>query len=654
MRETGIGITEPLWFIGVVENNVDERLEGRVQVRAFNVHGTVDDIPSENLPWAIPISGNYSPNNPPPPLNSWVFGFFIDGRDAQQPMIIGLIPTQMTEPVNPRVTGWGRIPNSAPSDYDRLALGSRARDFGQPQLSRLARGENIEETYVVAQEANRIKGVSSTPGQPTWDEPGSAYAAQYPFNRVIETASGHSIEIDDTPGAERIMVFHRSGSFVQIDSRGTRVDKTVSDNYEINQINSHVYIGGRSVVTIEGDSHVVVKGNKTEEIFGNYRQLIHGNHEISVAGQMNLNASDEIQARAAKLRIEANLSGIDIKSAKQINVESMESTHLKSNISVFVSSKEDINLKSEKNINVESSDITNIKSKNINIQASENTNMKGETLKIGGGSKISLNASLVAIDDIVQMANSQSDAPGDAESSIAANPASSVEMPEPVAKATPSTNGRIGSYRNLSSIGTSGFVSGDDTDQTAQGMSSQPGVGDTSSGVPEYIRPLLNLIAQAESQGSGGYNAYNRGTIGNRVLPANERIDFSTMRISELQRRQSLPIDNPERIFAAGRYQIIPSTLNENLRRANITSNDFFTPEVQDKLAVQLLISAGLNRYMTGAIGKDVFGNNISRVWAGLPVVSGPRAGFSFYGGANRSNVSVSAVNNALEIIPVG
>jgi hypothetical protein len=650
MRETGMGITNPLWFVGVVENNVDERLEGRVQVRAFNIHGTVDQIPSENLPWAIPISGNYNPNNPPPPLNSWVFGFFIDGRDAQQPMIIGLIPTQMTEAVNPRVTGWGRIPNSAPSDYDRLAPGSRARDFGQPQMSRLARGENIEETYVVAQEANRIRNIQSTPGQPRWEEPGAAYAAQYPFNRVIETSSGHSIEIDDTPGAERIMVHHKSGSFVQIDSRGTRVDKTVSDNYEINQINSHVYVGGRSVVTIEGDSHVVVKGNKTEEIFGNYRQLIHGNHEISVAGQMNLNASDEIQARAAKIRIQSNVSGIDVKSAKTIKLESGESTHLKSEDSIFINSKNSTNMKSDVSISIQSTEALNVKAKIIKQESSEGFDIKGENVKIGGGSKVSINASLVALDDIIQLANSQSDVPEESADAQPAETAQASDMPEPVEKSIPSTNGGIGTYRNLSSIGSTGLVSSDDTDSGAGTGQAVQGT-QTSENTPESLRPLLNLIAQVESQGSGGYNAYNRGTIGNRVLSANERIDFSNMRISELQRRQSLPIENPERIFAAGRYQIIPSTLNETLRRTGITPDQFFSPDVQDRLAIQLLIGAGLNRYRSNAISAETFGNNIARIWAGLPVVTGPRAGFSFYGGANRAGVSVASVTNAIASI---
>ena len=35
------GLKNPLFFIGVIENNEDPRLEGRVQVRAFGVHGAI-------------------------------------------------------------------------------------------------------------------------------------------------------------------------------------------------------------------------------------------------------------------------------------------------------------------------------------------------------------------------------------------------------------------------------------------------------------------------------------------------------------------------------------------------------------------------------------------------------------------------------------
>jgi len=84
MSDYGLGIKDPLWFVGVIENNDDPRKEGRVQVRAFGIHGTNKDVETEDLPWAICIHGGYDVNIVPK-TNSWVFGFFMDGRGAQQP-----------------------------------------------------------------------------------------------------------------------------------------------------------------------------------------------------------------------------------------------------------------------------------------------------------------------------------------------------------------------------------------------------------------------------------------------------------------------------------------------------------------------------------------------------------------------------------------
>ena len=40
----GSGIGQPQFFIGVVENNKDDSREGKIQVRAFGIHGSHSDI----------------------------------------------------------------------------------------------------------------------------------------------------------------------------------------------------------------------------------------------------------------------------------------------------------------------------------------------------------------------------------------------------------------------------------------------------------------------------------------------------------------------------------------------------------------------------------------------------------------------------------
>ena len=293
------GIGNPLFFVGVVEDNVDPRFEGRIKVRAFGFHGLRDEVKTTELPWAICAKGDYDANGPLPPLNSFVYGMFLDGRDAQHPLVLGLIPSQFAEKFDPVGQGWGVIPTKHGKE---LAKGNTPKDFGMAAQSRLARGENLKETYILEQEMNRVEDIKIANSDDVWDETAPAYKASYPFNRVIET-SKHVIEIDDTPNAERIMIWHGKGSYIQIDAGGTTTHKSVSDKYDVNEGSQHVYVGGASHVHINNDATLYINGNMDTQVTGNYKMNIQKNAEFSVGGQLTINASDQLQLRSAEVEL---------------------------------------------------------------------------------------------------------------------------------------------------------------------------------------------------------------------------------------------------------------------------------------------------------------------------------------------------------------
>lgn len=328
----GMGLPNPMFFVGVVEDNVDPRNEGRVRVRALSVHGEHSNIDTEDLPWCVCIAGDYDPNYPLPPLNSFVLGMFMDGRAAQHPLIIGLIPSQYAEAMNPTTDGYGVISDKGKDDP--MSKGFRPDDFGLHQRSRYARVEEFDrppdELYFEKVNTNRSRDNKVGTTDKTWDQPGSAYAAKYPYNRVIETAH-HVIELDDTPGAERIMIYHggqSGGSFLQIDSGGTRTDKAVGDRYEVTNETRHES-SKHSVVTINGNAHVYVKGHKTEEIEGDYKLHVKGNYELGVGKTTNINSGGLFQARGSVMKLESmnamTLFGkaeIQMEAETQINIVS--------------------------------------------------------------------------------------------------------------------------------------------------------------------------------------------------------------------------------------------------------------------------------------------------------------------------------------------
>lgn len=89
-----------VWWIGVVENRHDPAKLGRCQVRIFGYHtDNVAELPSEDLPWAMIMTpatsaGISGVGTSPTGLveGSWVLGFFLDGRRAQEPLIMGSLP----------------------------------------------------------------------------------------------------------------------------------------------------------------------------------------------------------------------------------------------------------------------------------------------------------------------------------------------------------------------------------------------------------------------------------------------------------------------------------------------------------------------------------------------------------------------------------
>ena len=454
MADYGIGVRDPLWFVGVIENNDDPRKEGRVKVRAFGIHGTNKEVDTEDLPWAICIHGGYDANIVPK-TNSWVFGFFMDGRGAQQPMILGVIPSQMTKVMNPEADGWGALP----TNNGRVsAEGSDPESFGQPQNHRLTRAEYVQETYVLQQETMRTKEVrmAGGDGTRTWSEPPSAYNASYPSNRVIHCGD-NSIEIDSTEGAERIMIWHQSGSFVQVDSAGTKCDKSVSDKYEVNDRNQHVSVSGMSTVTIMGNSYVYVEGNKIEEINGDLQQLVHGNYLLSVGQQATMQAGNQVQIRGADVKMEANVGTMSIKAKKELQTEAGIGWYAKAPF-IWSEATKNMNIKAN-NMNLFATTEMNIKSADLNIIGTGTTDIRGGVLTLGSDGELHVRGTTVHIDDNVNMANGDAataHADGDIATSEPSKGATSVEAPEPVAVST-STG-----PKDLDSMGTSGIVSQDE------------------------------------------------------------------------------------------------------------------------------------------------------------------------------------------------
>lgn len=307
------GFENLLWFLGVVEDNNDPQMLGRVRVRAFGIHPTdLEKVPTEDLPWAYAVSGTYGANYKPPELNDWVFGFFIDGKGAQQPVLLG--------------TMLG-MPTMAPAAYGDSnggfsAMGDGASMYGlhRPDLSKLATGEELHTTSVLAKNVTGGDPVRTSDGR-NWSTPKSPYNAEYPHNYVHETKSGHVFELDDTPGHERVNLYHRSGSHIEINSSGQTTIKSTGSAFIVIEQNGYVRIKGDANVSVEGKANVLVENNCDLQVDGTLTQRVFGDYLLDVSGRFDINVGEGIRARGAQVSVESAADNINLLAKNDLNLQ---------------------------------------------------------------------------------------------------------------------------------------------------------------------------------------------------------------------------------------------------------------------------------------------------------------------------------------------
>lgn len=162
--------------------------------------------------------------------------------------------------------------------------------LGKPDTNRLARNQEINRTIQKVKRLSTVKGNGFT--EPHLFEP------TYPLNKVYESEAGHIIEIDDTPGKDRIHIYHRSGSFIEFHPDGTIVKKSVLDDKEVVIRDKSVYVFGNSTVFVEGDATIQSLGNMTLETEANMTMRAAGNFTIEAGGNMNVAVSNIIDIAA--------------------------------------------------------------------------------------------------------------------------------------------------------------------------------------------------------------------------------------------------------------------------------------------------------------------------------------------------------------------
>ena len=118
--------------------------------------------------------------------------------------------------------------------------------------------------------------------------------SEFPFNQVQETPSGHVIEMDDTPGGERILIKHRKGAGVEVRADGTVIVASKQNKIEVT--------GGDQNTIVEGNGNLIYKGNLNLVVTGDFNVDVGGDYNVNVAGDHKESIEDNYRRTVGKNR----------------------------------------------------------------------------------------------------------------------------------------------------------------------------------------------------------------------------------------------------------------------------------------------------------------------------------------------------------------
>jgi len=313
------GFDNMLHFVGVVEDSHDLTNSGRVRVRAFGIHpprdadSTEDSVPMDYLPWATVLDGTYGASPIIPSVGDWVFGFFIDGTEAQQPIIIGRLPgMNLSFPAG-----------SGEPGEDGYTPPEAIHTWGEPHQHRYVTGEDAGMGQANVQRTYQRNNIETADGS-TFSEPPVMMPETNFNNRVVKSKDGDNFIVlgssEDGEAGDYFLISHSSGSVVQIDANGTVFIKAFGDKYNSTEGCEATNVQGSSDTNIQEDYTLKVGKTGTIKIQGNL-DIECNDFNVRAARNVNIHAGMKTNISGAGIGLHATAD--DINMVAQANLKAM-------------------------------------------------------------------------------------------------------------------------------------------------------------------------------------------------------------------------------------------------------------------------------------------------------------------------------------------
>ena len=164
-------------------------------------------------------------------------------------------------------------------------------------------------------------------------------ASEYTKNQVREFVSGHVTEYDDTPGRNRILIKHSSGTGIDMLPDGSIIINSTRNTIRISAGDEKVIIEGDGDIQYNGNLNLSVKGDYTLKVGGDYNVEVGADHVEDIKGAYRQDINKNFQSLVNK-NVSQQITG-----NKTEFIHGSLDTMIKSNETHIVSGAVDYNTK---------------------------------------------------------------------------------------------------------------------------------------------------------------------------------------------------------------------------------------------------------------------------------------------------------------------
>lgn len=239
------------------------------------------------------------------------------------------------------------VPTGSPRGYQDPTNSLPTPEYrGEPSTNMNARGFNSysNQRRILTKDTGRMTGFPAAGDVGTFGEPELQAAPQYPYNHVKSSRSGHMIELDDTPNAERVNIEHKSGSGIEMFADGSVSERSSGNKFNMTNGDEYQGVMGKYFLTSVNDMHIRSTADMNVQSDGAMNITMGNDGSLMISGDYLISVGDEFKVRASKIVFEST-GDIDILAKGNLNLEGRAGVTIKSDAKIQMEGKGNITMK---------------------------------------------------------------------------------------------------------------------------------------------------------------------------------------------------------------------------------------------------------------------------------------------------------------------